>query len=181
MQQSLLFLDFDKTLFDTEQLREWLGDDIEPRIRVVEEGALELPDLARMLYPDTLSFLTQARGTHHLVLLTATVHPIFQKKKVFDSGIAPYFDDILIVKRTEEDLGKGAAAKLYLLTHENVAGSHVFVDDFPQNISEVKRINPNVRCIEIRRTARMHDAALPPSLLSPDATVTSLAELLKLL
>ncbi|MEK7118495.1 MAG: hypothetical protein AAB869_02685, partial [Patescibacteria group bacterium] len=84
----ILFLDFDQTLFDTEQLRAWLGNDIEARIQAIEQGELELPDMTAMLYDDTLFFLNAARTSYRPVLLTTAfqkslnISPFnFQKKK----------------------------------------------------------------------------------------------------
>ena len=131
----ILFLDFDYTLFDTKQLRAWLGDNIASRIQAISLGTLELPDVASMLYHDTLSFLKRARKTHQLVLLTCAINPAYQEKKIYRSGVAPYLDDMLIPESTKEASGKGAVAKEYLRRKDSASTGHFFVDDLPENIS----------------------------------------------
>ena len=192
MEKPVLFLDFDRTLFDTTQLRAWLGADIESRINAVVLGTLELPRLASMLYPDTLPFLVQARKTHRLVLLTCTSTRIFQEKKVYSSGIAPHLDDILITESKEGNSGKGLAAKEYLYGEGGAGSGHFFVDDLLENISEVKTENPPVTCIQIERASPVpngtfgrvlprEDSLFTPGLLPPDGKVTNLEELFMLL
>lgn len=181
MQKPILFLDFDRTLFDTTQMRIWLGDAIESRIHEVEQGILELPDLLPMLYPDTLPFLRQARATHRLVLLTSTTHPVFQEKKVRGSGVIPYLDDVLITDGGGGNSGKGAAAQEYLRGHDVPGDGHVFVDDLPLNLSEVRTLNPGVRCIQIKRMTSTQDAVSLAGSLPPDGKVANLEELLTVL
>ena len=84
----ILFLDFDRTLFDTTQLLEWLGVDVDKRIGELVEGKIEDPDFASMLYPDTLDFLREARRMYRLVLLTYSITPPFQQKKILKTQIS---------------------------------------------------------------------------------------------
>ncbi|MDO8521582.1 MAG: hypothetical protein Q7S52_05700 [bacterium] len=194
MTKPVLFLDFDYTLFDTKLLREWLGENIEERVRAIDRGELELPDCSPMLYPDTLPFMRKARQTHLLVLLTSTAYPAYQKKKIIGSGVVPFLDDMLIVRVEEGYLNrardktsppvsssKGKAACEYLDRTQNAVGGTVFVDDLPENLSEVKTLLPAIRSIEIRRIERRSDNVPHTELLPPDAIVANLAELLELL
>ncbi|OGZ06027.1 MAG: hypothetical protein A3C93_06325 [Candidatus Lloydbacteria bacterium RIFCSPHIGHO2_02_FULL_54_17] len=180
-ERPVLFLDFDRTLFDTARLRDWLGEDIMGRIQAIEDGALEFPDLPSLLYPDTVPFLGEAKKTHRLVLLTTTAHRIFQEKKVYGSGIASHLDDILIAKSSEGSSGKGVAAKEYLGREVRTGDGHLFVDDLPENISEMKMFVPEIRSIQIERDPSRADELLAETLLPPDAKVTHLFALLPLL
>ena len=180
-QKPTLFLDFDHTLFDTDQLRAWLGLHIESRIKEIELGTLSFPDLTMMLYPDTLAFLKSAKRVYQIVLLTYTVNQHFQKGKISGSGIADFLDDTLITTNTSGDSGKGKATKEYLANHGAEGGGHVFVDDLLENISEVKKTNPNIRCIQIERAPSKNVNTSSVGFLAPDDRVKNLAELLRLL
>lgn len=149
----ILFLDFDRTLFDTEQFYEWLGDDRFARLLDVTAGKIPPPDFSAMLYSDTLPFLQKAKKTHRLVLLTYAVNTVLQRRKVRGSGLTPFFADIIITSR-----GKGLEAKKYLEhteANEETHGArweHVFIDDAPQNIDDMKKVNPGIKSIRIDRT-----------------------------
>lgn len=180
MQKPVLFLDFDRTLFDTAQFYDWLGEDVETALGALLDGGSEEPDFASMLYGDTLSFLEQVRHTHHLVLLTYTMNTPLQEKKIKGSGIAPYLDHIVMTHGTREgETGKGKAAKDYLALYQS-SGKSIFIDDALANISEVKKMNPEVRCIQIVRAASHAgdtNCAVPP----PDAVVADLSAVFPLL
>lgn len=178
MRKPVLFLDFDRTLFDTAQFYEWLGKDAES---ILLEGKRDEPDFASMLYPDTLLFLKSARRSHALVLLTSTANQLVQKRKVYGSGIVTFLDDIVIVDGVKGDYsGKGPAVMTYLSRAETAPSGHVFVDDLPESVSEVKTFNPKVRCVWINR-ARGENKILPANSPAPDNTITALPELLTLL
>jgi len=152
MQKPVIFLDFDRTLFDTAQFYDWLGHDVETALEALVEGRVEEPNFASMLYSDTLSFLERARHTHQLVLLTYTMNTPLQKKKINGSGVTPYFDHVIMTHGTREgESGKGLGAKDYLATHHST-GQNIFIDDVLANITEVKRMNPEIRCVRIDRT-----------------------------
>ena len=152
MQKPVIFLDFDRTLFDTAQFYDWLGKDVETALEALLEGRVEEPNFASMLYSDTLSFLERTRHSHRLVLLTYTMNTPLQEKKINGSGITPYFDHIIMTHGTREgESGKGVGAKEYLATYHST-GKNIFIDDALANITEVKRINPEIRCVRIART-----------------------------
>ncbi len=142
----VLFLDFDRTLFDTGQFYDWLGDDRFERILGITGGTIEPPDFSAYLYPDTLSFLKTARKTHRLVLLTYATNAPLQRRKVRDSGITPLLDDVVISSRD-----KGLEAKEYLARIGDPGWEHAFVDDAPKHISEMKAMNPDIRTFRIER------------------------------
>jgi hypothetical protein len=180
MQKPILFLDFDRTLFDTAQFYDWLGEDVETALQAFVEGRSAEPDFVSMLYGDTLPFLLRARCTHQLVLLTYTMNTPLQEKKIRGSGVAPYFDRIIMTHGTREGkTGKGKAAKDYLATHQSV-GKNLFIDDALVNIAEVKSMNPELRCVQIVRAVSQADERTCAAPL-PDAVVTDLSTVFLLL
>ena len=176
----VLFLDFDRTLFDTDQLYVWLGEDRFSRILALTGGHILPPDFASYLYPDSIEFLTRMRQTYRIVILTYALNTILQRKKIRGSGILPYCDDVLIVAGGEGILsGKGEAARAYLKRVGDSGWEHTFVDDLPENIDEVKRINPHIRCVRIDRVPSKD--GVHTEHLKPDMVATSLSELASLL
>lgn len=174
MPKPVLFLDFDRTLFDTARLYDWLGEDVEAALQALVEGRSKEPDFAAMLYDDTLPFLEHARRSHKLVLLTYTMNPPLQKKKIEGSGVTPYFDRIIMTHGTREgESGKGRGAKDYLAAHPSV-GKNIFIDDALANISEVKRMNPKIWCVRIDRAAS-EEGETDHSLLPGDDVVANLS------
>lgn len=145
-QKPILFLDFDRTLFDTEQFSLWLGEDYKTRLAAISSGELAPPDFSTMLYAETIPFLTQMSASHKLVVLTLAASLKLQKRKLDDSGVMPYIDDAII---TEGD--KGVAAKAYLEAHHKSGSGCVFVDDKAEKLGEMLAINPEVRCFLICR------------------------------
>ena len=173
----VMFLDFDRTLFDTDKFYEWIGGDSVERILKLTSGAITPPDFSLFLYADSIQFLRWVRATHQLVLLTYTVNTTLQKKKIDGSGIVPLLDEVIMVSGGEEGLsGKGVAAKNYLLHINKPEWEHIFIDDSPQNIDEVKQINPKIRCIRIDRVAHT-DEILYATLFPPNDVVHGLNEL----
>lgn len=153
----ILFLDFDRTLFDTEKLYEWLGEDRFGKMAQVVALRIQPPDFGAMLYADTLPFLESAKETHELVLLSYAMNTKFQKLKIDGSGIAHFFTDVIITQKE-----KGIEVKSYLARKGSTPGApdhehlrldgNVFVDDVPRNVSEMKTTNPRICCIRIDRT-----------------------------
>lgn len=177
----ILFLDFDRTLFDTDAFYLWLGPNRVERLAQVVSSATPAPDFRTYLYPDTIDFLRTAHKTHRLVLLTYTVNTALQEKKVRESGVLPFFDDVLMAQGEEGNrTGKGTLAHAYVAAKGASGHEHLFVDDTPQNIDEVKRMNPAIRCVRIDRTEGAH-GILHNDLLAPDLVVGSLGELQPLL
>lgn len=173
----VLFLDFDRTLFDTDQLFDWLGPNRFERILALTAGEIDPPDYASYLYPDTVQFLKQVRSSHRLVILTYAVNIVFQRKKLRGSGILPLVDDVVIIHgEVLNRTGKGAEAKAYLARIGDPGWEHTFVDDLSNNIDEMKRENPDIRCIRMDRVS-LAQGVLHDGLMSPDNIVCSLAEL----
>lgn len=173
----IVFLDFDRTIFDTDQLYAWMGPNRFERILGLTSGEIAPPDFASYLYPDTMNFLKRVRLTHRIVILTYAVNVVLQRKKLRGSGIIPLIDDVIITQGGMNNLtGKGEEASKYLLRVGDPGWEHTFVDDSPQNIDEVKRKNPDIRCIRIDRVP-LAQGLLHGALVVPDQVVVNLAEL----
>ncbi len=171
----VLFLDFDHTLFDTEQFYEWLGVDRFEKILGITSGKVTPPDFASYLYPDTLPFLNSARKTHRLVLLTYSINQMLQRRKVRDSGIVPLLDDVIISHRN-----KGLEAKEYIVRIGDPGWEHGFVDDAPLNISDMKAENPDIRTFRIDRLGQLPES-FEGVVHQADVVVKDLDEVLALL
>lgn len=176
----ILFLDFDRTLFDTDRFYEWLGPNRFDRLLEITGGVGVLPDFQTYLYADTIDFLRKSTHTHTLVLLTYAVNTILQEKKVRESGILSFFEDVLMTSGEGDQTGKGVFARDYIARRGASGWEHLFVDDAPQNIDEVKRMNPPVRCVRIDRLP-FAQGMLHDGLLAPDTIVTDLLELEQIL
>lgn len=172
-----IFLDFDRTLFDTDKFYEWIGDNRVERLAQLTSGRISAPDFSQFLYGDTEEFLQLIRGTHKLILLTYTINIVLQEMKIQGSGIIKYFDEVIMVSGEDGGLsGKGTATH-ELLLHLNEPGwEHVFIDDSPKNIDEVKRMNPEISCIRIDRVTHAQ-GMLHGELLTPDHIIRNLKEL----
>ena len=173
----ICFIDFDRTLFDTEKFYTWLGEDVRKKIDAILSGELTPPHFNTMIYDDVLAFLSFARTKYYLVLLTflkveyASNPVLMQQLKINGSGIASYFDDIVI---TTKD--KANRAREYLASHHQENNPHIFIDDELGNISRMKEENKHVTCYLIRRYPTT-DVALERMQIAPDMIVKSLSEL----
>jgi FMN phosphatase YigB (HAD superfamily) len=172
LKKPIIFLDFDRTLFDTERFYEWLGEDRYARILAIAVGELTPPDFSTMLYPDTLAFLQKIKTAYRPVLLTYSINIALQRRKVRGSGILPYFSHIIITSRE-----KGIEAQEYLVNNREALGGHVFVDDTPEQINDMRATNPMVRSIRIER-ALVDRITLPGQPQESELVVSSLDELL---
>lgn len=175
MVKPILFLDFDRTLFDTERFYAWLGGERFSRILALTAGTIDPPDFAKLLYPDSIDFLKKARETHRLVLLSFALNLTLQRKKVRGSGVVSYLDDVIIT-----DDPKGPVAKEYIARLGDPGWQHAFIDDAPENVSEMKETNPEMNVIRIARTyLTPEDIARGKT--PPDHVVKNLAEALLVL
>ncbi len=172
----ILLVDFDRTLFDTEKFYTWLGEDVYKRIDEIVEGKLPPPHFNTMVYADVEDFLVFAHAKYHLVLLTFlkveySSNPVLmQQLKINGSGVAKYFDDIII---TTKD--KAVRAKEYLTTHGTEGRPVLFIDDELANISRMKEENPEVACYLMRRFVR--ESGSEGIIFAPDFVVKDLVEL----
>lgn len=182
----VLFLDFDRTLFDTDQFYDWLGEERFSRILDLSAGRIEAPDFRTMVYTDAVQFLQKAKEAYRIVLLTFAVNTALQRRKVRGSGLVPFFSDVIIINGS-----KGHEAKNYLARIDGggwsvcpdcagrVGGEHTFVDDSPENLDDMKRCNPEVRTVRIDRTPLSREVFVHVA--EPDLIVPSLFALSTLL
>lgn len=142
----ILFLDFDRTLFDTDLFYDWLGEKRFERLLQVSTGEIAPPDFSVMLYADTLGFLKSMRTHARLVILTYDTNAGLQRKKLQGAGVVPLVDDIIITSGN-----KGEEAHRYLMGLGESGFHHAFVDDRADFISDMKDRNPGIRTFLIRR------------------------------
>lgn len=145
----VLFLDFDRTLFDAEQFSQWLGADQKVRLeRIISivSGELPPPDFLSMLFADTCTFLKEARKTHRLVILTFSKNVRLQRLKLKESGVTSLVDDIIITGGSKEQ-----EADNYLKHVGEHGWRNVFIDDDIGNIVDMKNTIPSMQCLWIQR------------------------------
>lgn len=175
MEKPVLFIDLDRTMFDTDQLYAFWGIEYErrgPYMRATAEGRIPEPDWATMVYPETRTFLERAKERYRLVLLTRTLDIEFQKIKFTRSGLSKYFDDSLY---TTALCAKGDLARRYLERYKGERTHAAFIDDEPMNIDDVKRALPGIFAMHIRRQEH-RDRIVREEYLHADAEVEDFAE-----
>ncbi len=166
----ILFIDFDRTLFDTDLFYDWLGEARMERILGVTMGTIAPPDFAAMLYPDAIDFLEEMRKDFRLVILTFETNHGLQRKKLQISGVVPLVDDIIVTGS-----GKGDEAASYIARIGAPLLGHAFIDDRPDYIADMKTKNPGVRAILIRREGDFPDESDPLGEMA-DARIRDLSE-----
>ncbi len=148
----ILFLDFDRTLFDTERYYLWLGEPRKENNQALIDGARPLPDFSQFLFPDAQDFLTTAKEKYTIVILSfvkldySPQQPMLQMEKIRGSGVSDYAADIIVTIDN-----KGKEAKHYLNEHSRMDESFVFVDDEPAHLSSMQAQNPNAVCVHLDR------------------------------
>ena len=179
----ILFLDFDRTLFDTERYYIWLGEPKVERNQMLIDGTLALPDFSSFLFADTIPFLKRARERFRPVLLSYTKleysaqQLMLQRKKVEGSAIAEFFDEMIITTGN-----KAIEAKVYIQQNGSKGTVNYFVDDTPQHITEMKALNPDIVCYRmIREGGGVNELSSGSSGNDEDAVVCDLTDLLTLL
>ena len=165
----ILFLDFDRTLFDTDKFYEWLGEKRFERILSITGGRLPPPDFSSYVFADAISFLKKIKPHYRAVILTYSLNTILQKMKIKGSGLLPYVHDVIVTQR-----GKGEQAKDYLEHIGLLKGHHFFIDDAPINIEEMKQSNLHVTSIRIERTPIAKED-MKGITVAPDAVIKDLA------
>ncbi len=152
-QKPVLFLDFDRTLFDLGSFMAYLGYRHEEHMAKFKEFLDSDPtmDISGYLYPDTIPFLIEARKTHTIVLLSrGRNYPEYQRKKILGSRVAEYLDDIII---TPND-NKGLFAIPFLpnfSTGDVTPKGYAFIDDNIAALRSMETIAPYVNRIYIDR------------------------------
>jgi hypothetical protein len=133
-----LFLDFDRTLFDTERLYARLGASL---LLPFLTGAESFEEL---LYPDTLPFL-RAHAKDDLVLVTRGI-PALQRLKAEKSGVLRRVSHALYVSEGTKALAITKHLSAHLLREPAY-----FIDDMPEELAAVRDAHPRIQCVRMRR------------------------------
>jgi hypothetical protein len=135
-----LFLDLDRTLFDTERFYEAME-------RSLLLQPLYLAKIARLrefLYPDAIPFL-QAHASDDLVLVTRGI-PALQRLKAEKSGVLAHIPHALYVAE-----GTKARAIRGHIARNPLRGPAYFLDDLPEELYAVREELPDIRVVRVRR------------------------------
>ncbi len=137
-----IFLDFDRTLFDTERFYNSLELTYIEGIMAGNIGA----DFSRFLYPDVLSFIWNVREAGFNCHLVTFGRRSVQECKFKLSGLEPYFDQTFYV----EQGSKAKTIKNYLdlgVSCEKV----VFIDDTIEHLEAFVAEIPTGQAIRMAR------------------------------
>lgn len=106
-----------------------------PSISTLQKTFHEIsPALRNFLYPDVIPFLQNARKKGiHMYLMTFGSRN-YQRWKVRNLSISPYFHKILYLGRNQQ--------KALRIASVNPTGSFVVVDNNPQELDAIKRLFP---------------------------------------
>lgn len=135
----IIILDFDHTLFNTEEFK-----NSHPGIEIAKTFLWKKGDLTKFIFEDTISFLEEHKE-HNLVLMTAGMK-LFQRAKVEGSDISHYFDKLIF---TGDELKGGVIKRLISDGYYN--DPIVFVDDAPYQLESVSNFCPIVTVVRIKR------------------------------
>jgi len=138
-----IFLDFDRTLFDTDAMYR----ELERRVLSVRflKNLFNLT-LSEFLYPDTVDFLKKNKN-HTLILITYGNKKI-QRAKVKRCSITDYFSEVIYT-----DELKGEPIKR-ILKEKKYTKPIVFVDDTPYQLDSVSSLCPSVEVVRIKRSGQ---------------------------
>lgn len=137
-----IFLDFDRTLFDTEAFYHSLELTYIEGIIGGQIGA----DFSRFLYDDVVSFMCNAREVGYLCHLVTFGRRSVQECKVKLSGLEPYFKELFYV----EQGSKAAVIKKYLDSGVSCEKA-VFIDDTIEHLEQVRALLPQVVPVRMAR------------------------------
>jgi FMN phosphatase YigB (HAD superfamily) len=137
-----IFLDFDRTLFDTEAFYNSLELTHIEGIIAGQLGA----DFSRFLYSDAISFMCNAKVAGYNCHLVTFGRRSVQECKVKLSGLEPYFAELFYM----EQGSKAEVIHKYLnsgVSCEKV----VFIDDSIEHLAQVHELLPQVISIRMAR------------------------------
>ena len=180
----VLFVDFDRTLFDTERYYLWLGQPRSEQNQALIDGTRELPDFSSFDFSDSEEFLTQVRKKFELAILSfvkleySPQQAELQQKKFDGSGLVKYCADVIITTGL-----KSEEVKKYLIGREQTGARFAFIDDEPMHLSSMKDLHPKAFCVLLWRGGEMTGIQLPKSAASkrPDVVVSDLSQAAKAL
>lgn len=94
-------------------------------------------DLSRFLFKDTASFLKKIKSKKNYLILLSYGDAKFQKKKILNSGIADFFNEIIVTRGI-----KLAVMEKHELT--KISKRVIFIEDHPEQLDAVmKKISSN--------------------------------------
>jgi|AntAceMinimDraft_5_1070358.scaffolds.fasta_scaffold01108_5 hypothetical protein len=161
----LYLLDFDRTVFDMEQLYRTI-DQQNPRATLGTVASLAGIDLAGLLFPDALAFFATHRPAQIEIIsscfgLSGQWELAYQTAKVQQSGVDHYVAAVHIVPDSKVTMIKR-------LTH--TVEHAVYVDDHPEHIKNAVQTIPRVTVVYLDRSGARRQIA-------GAQTISSLAEL----
>lgn len=137
-----IFLDFDRTLFDTESFYNSLEITY---IEGIISGAIGA-DLTKFLYPDAVSFLQYCRNADYSCHLLTFGRRNIQECKFKLTNIETYFDQLFYV----EQGSKAEVIKNYLESYVSCEKA-IFIDDTIGHLEDFARLMPGRTPIRMRR------------------------------
>ena len=162
----MYFLDFDRTLFDTERFYNALE-----RGLIIPDDALSLDQLSSFLYADTLPFLK--RHQDDTLVLVTRGERLIQETKVLNTLIEDFFDELLYVPEGS----KGVAIEAYLNAHPEQAGVPMFfLDDTIAELESIRTHFPDTLTVVRMRRLTAKNAGEPASHLNEAYTLDEFEE-----
>jgi FMN phosphatase YigB (HAD superfamily) len=137
-----IFLDFDRTLFDTEAFYNSLELTHIEGIMAGQLGA----DFSRFLYKDVISFMCNAKEAGYQCHLVTFGRRTVQECKVKLSGIESYFTELFYV----EQGSKAEVIKNYLDSGVSCEKA-IFIDDTIAHLEQLRLLAPQVVPIRMAR------------------------------
>ena len=126
-------------------------NEVEKRMSVSQDiykdvdGLLE--DTSKYLYKDSIMFLKWLRENDYNVIILSKGNMEYQSKKIINSGILDYCDDVIITMRHKGDLK---------LDYKN----SIFIDDNPKEIESIMKSSPKMVIRIKRNNSRYNDVLL---------------------
>ncbi|KND47913.1 MAG: hypothetical protein AB199_04115 [Parcubacteria bacterium C7867-004] len=157
------YLDFDRTMFDTEAFKEWLWkregtEDLSPEERVLDayrkadDGTLSFApgELSRFLYQDAAAFLREKENS--VTVIT------YGNKALQEAKTKSAFHGIPRVSvMLTGDVRKG----VFLAPHAHLHAGAVLADDTPLELEIISRECPGLALYEVRRDGKEEDGRWP--------------------
>lgn len=144
----IFFLDFDRTLFDTEKFYNALE-----RGLIMPSDSVILADIGKYLYEDTLNFLESRNKNGDKCVLVSRGEVLIQNTKFESSGLSKYFLHALYVdgNKTKADVIKD------YLDKNPTQDKLFFIDDTIKELEGVISSIPKINTVRMRRiSAKNH-------------------------
>ncbi|MEK9200843.1 MAG: HAD family hydrolase [Patescibacteria group bacterium] len=139
----ILFLDFDRTLFNNERFYNALEFGL-----IFSEKAVVVDNLGEYLYEDTIDFLKKRKSLGDKLVLVTRGNLIVQKTKAEKTSVLGLVDHDIYVEKPKS---KGEAISEYIQESELDSEKMVFVDDTIAELEDVMNTCNNVSVIRMRR------------------------------